>query len=215
MTKRSENLLIDDDERRFIDSLFAINQEALDELPQEEMQLTIPAQAPQLEQLLQRADSLRLELRLRNYTLHFHPHLEQDTVSGLCWLRLGYPDIIEHYGTARSLRLDIDATEMQVVDISGRLSHLSVANISATGAALIADNTEPGMTPGTTRLRLSINFPDASSFTVEGMLVRQDDLHADRQRLALKFTRIPPQMKERINAFIYQHTLAPTAASGT
>lgn len=213
MGKRPGKLLIGDDERRFIDSLFAVNQEEFGERPQEDMQLAIPAQAPQLEQLLQRADSLRLELRLRNYTLHFHPHLEQDATTGQHRLRLGYPDIIEHYGTARSLRLDVAATKMQATDISGRLGRLTVTNISATGAALIADNARPGMVPGTTRLRLCINFPDASAFTVEGMLVRQD-LRADRPRLAMKFTRMPPQMKERLNAFIYEQTLTPTAASG-
>ena len=205
MADLSIHLLLDDDERQFIEGLFATQPEANGETARD-MWLVVPEHARQLQQLLGRAEAVHIEMQLRHYTLHFHPRLEMHAASGMHELHLGYPDIIEHSGTARGFRLTTGDTEVQATDLSGRLGHLTVANISTSGAALIVAEGDQKLIPGKTRLQLCIRFRHAGSYTVEGVVVRRE-LHDHKPQLAMKFTRMTAQTKEQLNAYIYEHAL--------
>jgi len=205
MADRPPHIHLDDDERKFIEELFAPEHETSKNTPPD-MWLAVPDDAQHLQQLLERVDAVYIEMQLRHYTLHFRAMVDVDTESGTHQLRLELTEIIEPQATARGYRLDIGETEIEVTDLSGYLDNLALANISTSGASLIVAGSANKLVPGKTKLRLRIRFPGSRSVTVAGTVVRRK-VYNDKSQLALKFSRMNTQTQEQLNAFISEHAL--------
>ncbi len=210
MDKQKDELRLENDEIDFISSLFGDAASGNNRLASE-LQFEVSTQTPQLAQLLGAAEAVRFDVRIGHYLLHFYPRIETQQDEQSPHLVLGYPNITEQPDKARSCRVDSGNEVLRVSDSDGRLHHLSVTNISATGMALTADSTDQKPVAGTTKLRLRLRFPDAHAYVAECLVVH---VHRNNSTLGfgVKFVRISRKLEEKLKAYLYFRILTVPAS---
>lgn len=206
MVKRKTLTHIEREEIDFINSLFDEAMPELDRLAAG-LQLDAANSVIPLEQLLEAADTVHIDMQVGRYVLHFQPRIETERNQQHHYLALGYPHIVELAGTARSGRVEVGDGTLQASDTSGKLHNVAIENISATGMALTADYSGQKVAPETTLLRMRLRFPDKSSSIVQCVVVNGRRSNG-KLALGVKFVRVSRKMKERLDAYLYLRVLA-------
>jgi len=188
------------EEHDFIDGLFVVDGGGQGGAAR--LTIEIPEAAPALVELL-RTSALHLEAVMANWSLRFKPRLADGGARDEARLVIGYPEIVDREGHARSHRVENPPDEIRLIDDNGRLQDIRVLNISASGMAVRARVDGKLARADQKRLRLRIGIPAVGYRSCDCAVVRIEAEESGEYRLGLRFTRRSKDVLDGLTQYLF------------